>query len=43
VEPLLREGGYIPFLDHFVPPDVSYDTYLYYLERRRELLTRGAW
>ena len=42
VQPLLQEGGYIPFLDHFVPPDVSYDTYRYYLERRRELLTPGA-
>jgi hypothetical protein len=38
VRPLLREGAYIPFLDHFVPPDVSYDVYLYYVERRRELL-----
>jgi len=39
VQPLLQEGGFIPFLDHFVPPDVSYDTYLYYVERRRELLS----
>jgi uroporphyrinogen decarboxylase len=38
VRPLLAEGAYIPFLDHFVPPDVSYETYLYYVERRRELL-----
>jgi hypothetical protein len=41
VQPLLQEGAYIPFLDHFVPPDVSYDTYLYYLERRQALLTLG--
>ena len=39
VQPLLREGGYIPFLDHFVPPDVAFDTYMYYVERRRELLS----
>jgi len=39
VQPLLQEGAYIPFLDHFVPPDVSYDTYLYYVDRRRELLS----
>jgi uroporphyrinogen decarboxylase len=38
VQPLLQEGAYIPFLDHFVPPDVSYETYLYYVERRRELV-----
>jgi hypothetical protein len=40
VEPLLAEGAYIPMLDHFVPPDVDYRTYLYYVERRRELLSR---
>jgi len=38
IQPLVQEGGYIPFLDHFVPPDVSFDTYLYYVKRRRELL-----
>jgi hypothetical protein len=27
-------------LDHFVPPDVFYSTYRYYVERRREVLTR---
>jgi uroporphyrinogen decarboxylase len=42
VQPLLQEGAYIPFLDHFVPPDVSYETYLYYVERRRELLSNPA-
>jgi uroporphyrinogen decarboxylase len=39
VRPVLQEGAYIPFLDHFVPPDVSYDTYRYYVEQRRELLS----
>jgi len=39
IQPLLKEGAYIPLLDHFVPPDVSYQTYLYYVERRRELLS----
>jgi len=39
VEPLWRAGGYIPMLDHFVPPDMSYDLYCYYVERRRELLS----
>ncbi len=42
VQPLLKEGAYIPFLDHYVPPDVSYATYLYYVERRRELLSNPA-
>ena len=39
VQPVLEQGAYIPMLDHFVPPDVSYQTYLYYVERRRELLS----
>ncbi|MHC4508584.1 MAG: uroporphyrinogen decarboxylase family protein [Planctomycetota bacterium] len=39
VQPVLENGAYIPMLDHFVPPDVSYQTYLYYVERRRELLS----
>lgn len=38
VRPVLAEGAFIPLVDHFVPPDVSYDTYLYYVERRREIL-----
>ncbi len=40
VQPVVENGAYIPMLDHFVPPDVSYQTYLYYVERRRELLSR---
>ncbi len=36
--PLVAQGGYIPFLDHYVPMDVSYDTYRYYVERRRAVL-----
>lgn len=40
VMPLVRDGGFIPMLDHFVPPDVSWETYRYYVERRRELLSR---
>jgi len=40
IMPLVREGAFIPMLDHFVPPDVSWDDYRYYVERRRELLGR---
>ena len=35
--PLVEEGGFIPFCDHRVPPDVPYENYLYYLEKSREL------
>jgi len=34
--PLMEEGGYIPYTDHSVPPDVSLENYLYYLERMAE-------
>lgn len=35
---LAEQGGYIPHVDHRCPPDVTMDTYLYYLKRKRELL-----
>ena len=38
--PLLKEGGYIPTVDHRCPPEVSYETYLYYLKKKRELIGR---
>ncbi|MCM8816009.1 MAG: hypothetical protein NC913_00620 [Candidatus Omnitrophica bacterium] len=31
--PLLEEGGYIPHTDHSVPPDITLDNYLYYIEK----------
>ena len=34
---LFRAGGYLPTLDHHVPPEVSYDNFRYYLSRCREL------
>lgn len=37
IEPLVRDGGYVPHVDHRVPPDVSYENYLYYLARKRDL------
>ena len=37
VPALLEDGGYIPTLDHDVPPDVPYDNYLYYLELKRRI------
>jgi uroporphyrinogen decarboxylase len=39
VPPLLRRGGYIPMADHLVPPDVSWDDFVYY---RRKLAAIGA-
>jgi uroporphyrinogen decarboxylase len=36
--PLVEEGGFIPTVDHTVPPDVSLDNFRYYMDRKRELL-----
>lgn len=40
IPPLLQQGGYIPFLDHAIPPDISYADFMYYLERKLELMGR---
>jgi uroporphyrinogen decarboxylase len=36
--PLIEEGGFIPSVDHTVPPDVPLDNFLYYMERKQALL-----
>ena len=36
--PIVEEGGYIPTVDHTVPPDVSLENFLYYMERKQALL-----
>jgi uroporphyrinogen decarboxylase len=36
VAPLLEEGGFIPWCDHHVPPDVSLENYQYYVRRMKE-------
>jgi uroporphyrinogen decarboxylase len=28
--PLMREGGYVPGCDHAMPPDISWENYVYY-------------
>ncbi len=37
--PLIEEGGYIPAVDHTVPPDVSWDNFRYYMDAKMALLT----
>jgi len=34
---LLRRGGYIPTVDHHVPPDVSWSNFVYYRQRVADL------
>jgi hypothetical protein len=30
--PLIEDGGYIPTVDHSVPPDISYENFMHYLD-----------
>jgi len=36
--PLIEEGGFIPTVDHLVPPDVPLVNFMYYMERKKDLL-----
>ncbi len=40
--PLIEEGGFIPTVDHTVPPDISWDNFRYYMDAKRALL-QGDW
>ncbi len=37
--PALRRGGYIPFVDHYVPPGVSWSHFLYYRRKLNDLIS----
>jgi uroporphyrinogen decarboxylase len=36
--PLIEDGGFIPTIDHTVPPDVSWDCFRYYMDAKQALL-----
>jgi len=36
--PLIEEGGFIPTVDHLVPPDVSWRNFQHYNERKQQML-----
>lgn len=40
--PLVEEGGFIPFCDHRVPPDVPLANYMFYLETARNVWGKGV-
>ena len=42
LQPLMRDGGYIPYVDHFIPPDISYDTFCFYMDLKREVLANPS-
>jgi uroporphyrinogen decarboxylase len=37
--PLVEEGGFIPTIDHTVPPDISLENFRYYMKRKIDLLS----
>ncbi len=41
MQPLVMEGGYIPTVDHTVPPDVSWANFQHYMHSKEKLL-RGV-
>ena len=40
--PMLEDGGYIPMIDHCVPPEVSFRTFKAYLEKKRAWLRQAS-
>jgi uroporphyrinogen decarboxylase len=40
VEALLKHGGYVPFCDHSVPPEVTWENFRYYRERLNALIEK---
>lgn len=43
IAPLVEQGGYIPHVDHRCPPDVSYENYIYYLKKKKEMFKIYDW
>lgn len=40
VEQVLRTGGFVPFGDHFIPPDVGWDDFKYYRTQLNGMIER---
>ena len=38
VRPLVEAGGFIPTVDHTIPPDISLSNFEYYMAQKRLLL-----
>ena len=38
ITPILDQGGFIPTIDHAIPPDISLADFEYYLDLKRKLL-----
>jgi hypothetical protein len=35
--PVVEEGGFVPFCDHYVPADVTLENFRFYLKKKREI------
>ncbi len=42
IKPIVREGGFIPGIDHRVQADVKLENYKYYLKLKRDILGAGG-
>ncbi|MFA5816403.1 MAG: uroporphyrinogen decarboxylase family protein [Bacteroidales bacterium] len=40
VETVLKTGGYIPFGDHLIPPDVNFENFTYYRNKLNSIIDR---
>jgi len=40
VEQVLKTGGYIPFGDHFIPPEVKWDDFKYYRNKLNSIIDK---
>lgn len=38
IAPVIKTGGYVPGVDHYVPPDVPWEHFAYYRRQLREML-----
>lgn len=38
ITPLIKDGGYIPFADHLIPPNSSWENFRYYREKLNEII-----
>ena len=40
IPPMLKKGGFIPYIDHHVPPDISLENFIYYRKKLQGLIEK---
>jgi hypothetical protein len=40
--PTVEEGGFVPFCDHLVPPDIPLSNYIHYVNEAKRVWAAGA-